>query len=177
MFTKQQVQDMIESDLRKQVLVPLLRAMNFQSVHEYHGNTEFGKDIVCWKFDELHNRKNLALVVKATHVSGQSKAAADIENQVRQCFSKPYIDLITGSNEEVDRCWIVSNKAINHVLLITLRLVSVMQSTKKVSSLLILMLFGFLLKNICPSRQRCKSWRRCDRILTPLIRIIALRLR
>src|SRR5260370_3409898 len=114
MFTKQQVQDMIESDLRKQVLVPLLRAMNFQGVHEYHGNTEFGKDIVCWKFDELHNRKNLALVVKATHVSGQSQAAADIEHQVRQCFSKPYIDLSTGSNEEVDRCWIVSNKTINH---------------------------------------------------------------
>jgi hypothetical protein len=114
MFTKQQVQDMIESDLRKQVLVPLLRAMNFQGVHEYHGNTEFGKDIVCWKFDELHNRKNLALVVKATPVSGQSKAAADIENQVRQCFSRPYVDLITGSSEEVDRCWIVSNKTISH---------------------------------------------------------------
>jgi hypothetical protein len=114
MYTKQQVQDMIESDLRRQVLVPLLQAMNFQGVHEYHGNSEFGKDIVCWKFDELHNRKNLALVVKAILVSGQSKAAADIENQVRQCFSRPYVDHITGSSEEVDRCWIVSNKSISH---------------------------------------------------------------
>src|SRR5713101_7978286 len=114
MFRKKQVQDMLEKDLRKQILVPLLQAMKFQGVHEYHGATEFGKDIVCWKFDELNNRKNLALVVKAVPVSGQSKDAADIENQVRQCFSKPYVDHITGSSEEVDRCWVVSNKPISH---------------------------------------------------------------
>ncbi len=114
MFTKKQVQNMLEKDLRKQILVPLLQAMKFQGVHEYHGATEFGKDVVCWSFDELNNRKNLALVVKAVPVSGQSKDAADIENQVRQCFSKPYVDPITGSNEEVDRCWVVSNKPISH---------------------------------------------------------------
>lgn len=114
MFTKQQVQNMVERDLRKQVLIPLLRAMNFEGVHEYHGSTEFGKDIVCWKYDELHNRENLALVVKATTVSGESKASADIENQVRQCYGKPYIDPITGASEEINRCWIVSNKIIPH---------------------------------------------------------------
>lgn len=113
MFTKKQVQDMIEKDLRQQVLIPLLRAMQYQGVHEYHGTTEFGKDIVCWDTDKLGNRENLALVVKATAVSGQSAASADIENQVRQCFSKPYIDPITGSEESVHRCWIVSNKPIS----------------------------------------------------------------
>jgi hypothetical protein len=113
MFTKKQVQDMIEKDLRKQVLIPLLQAMQFQGVHEYHGTTEFGKDIVCWDTDKLNSRENLAFVVKATAVSGQSNASADIENQVRQCFSKPYIDPITGAEEWVDRCWVVSNKPIS----------------------------------------------------------------
>jgi len=113
MFTKKQVQDMIEKDLRKQVLIPLLQAMQFQGVHEYHGTTEFGKDIVCWDTDKLNSRENLALVVKATAVSGQSNASADIENQVRQCFSKPYIDPITGAEEWVNRCWVVSNKPIS----------------------------------------------------------------
>lgn len=113
-FTKKQVQDMAERDLRQRVLVPLLRAMKYQDVHEYHGTTEFGKDIIGWDADKLGNRENLALVVKATTVSGQSKASADIENQVRQCFSKPYIDMLTGTEETIDRCWVVSNQPISH---------------------------------------------------------------
>jgi hypothetical protein len=113
-FTKKLVQDMVEKDLRQQVLVPLLRAMKLQGVHEYHGTTEFGKDIVCWSADELKNRQNLALVVKATAVSGKSNASADIQNQVRQCFGKPYIDPITSVEECIDRCWVVSNKPISH---------------------------------------------------------------
>ena len=92
MFTKKQVQEMVERDLRKQVIDPLLRAMKLQGVHEYHGTTEFGKDFICWKVDELGNRQNLAVVVKAVPISGQSNASADIENQVRQCFSKPYVN-------------------------------------------------------------------------------------
>ncbi|WP_220200364.1 hypothetical protein [Ktedonospora formicarum] len=110
MFTKQQIQAMHEEDLRNKVLVPLLWAMKYEGVHEYHGTNEFGKDIICWKLDELNNRECLALVVKAVQISGQSKASADIENQVRQCFSKPYVDKTTGLSEEIDRCWVVSNK-------------------------------------------------------------------
>jgi hypothetical protein len=114
MFTKQQIQSMNEKDLRKLVLIPLLRAMKFQGVHEYHGSTEFGKDIVCWNLDELNNRKNLALVVKATPVSGRSQASGDIENQIRQCFGKSYTDPVTSAEEEIDQCWVVSNKPISH---------------------------------------------------------------
>ena len=114
MFTKEQVQNMSEKDLRQQVLIPLLQSMNFQGVCEYHGRNEFGKDIICWKVDELANRDSLALVVKAVTVSGQSKDCADIENQVRQCFSKPYIDPVTGLEESINRCWIVSNKPITN---------------------------------------------------------------
>lgn len=113
MFTKQQVQNMTEKDLRQQILIPLLKAMKYQDVYEYHGPYEFGKDIIGWKIDELDNRQNLALVVKATAVSGQSAASADIENQVRQRFGKPYIDPVTGCEEEIDRCWVVSNKPIS----------------------------------------------------------------
>lgn len=114
MLTKQQVQDMNEKDLRQQVLIPLLRAMKYLDVQEYHGTTEFGKDIVCWSRDDLNNRQTLALVVKATVITGNSLSCADIGNQVCQCFGDAYVDPVTSSKEWVNRCWVVSNKPISH---------------------------------------------------------------
>lgn len=114
MFTRQQVQDMNEKDLRQQILIPLLKAMNYQDAHEYHGTAEFGKDIVCWNRDDLNNRQTLALVVKATIITGNSLSCADIANQVCQCFGDAYVDPVTTSKELVNRCWVVSNKPISH---------------------------------------------------------------
>jgi hypothetical protein len=51
--------------------------------------------------------------VKATAVSGQSNVSADIENQIRQCFSEPYTDPITSTEEWINHCWVVSNKPIS----------------------------------------------------------------
>jgi hypothetical protein len=66
MFTKQQVGQMKEDDLRELVLIPLLRALGYRDVYKYHGgDNEKGKDIVCWDLGKLGNRVNLALVVKA----------------------------------------------------------------------------------------------------------------
>lgn len=105
---------MNEKDLRQQILIPLLKAMKYQDVREYHGTTEFGKDIVCWELNKLKNRHNLALVVKATAISGNSLSCADVTSQVCQCFGDTYNDLITGSKVWVNECWVVSNKLISH---------------------------------------------------------------
>lgn len=117
MFTKQQVEQMNEHDLRRMVLIPLLRAMNYQDVQEYHGGREFGKDIVCWKCSDLGYRKNTALVVKAKAVSGKSKVdqatAGEIQTQINQCFGKPYLDPINSSSQTVHQCWVVSNHPIS----------------------------------------------------------------
>jgi hypothetical protein len=44
MLTKRHVEQMEEKDLRKSVLIPLLRAMGYQDVYEYHGGSgELGK--------------------------------------------------------------------------------------------------------------------------------------
>jgi hypothetical protein len=117
MFTKKQVQQMKEEDLRRKVLLPLLQAMKYQDVQEYHGGKEYGKDIVCWRSSDLGSRKNLALVVKAVPVSGKSKVdkgtAGEIQTQINQCFGRTYLDPITSSTQSVHQCWVVSNHAIN----------------------------------------------------------------
>ncbi len=107
------------------VLMPLLRAMDYQDVHEYHGPREYGKDIVCWKNTDLGYRKNLALVVKAKPVSGKSKidnaTAGEIQIQTNQCFGKPYLDPINSSSQFVHQCWIVSNHSIGEIAIDSIR--------------------------------------------------------
>jgi site-specific recombinase XerD len=118
MLTKDYFQRMNEADLRKEVLLPLLRAMGFKDVYEYHGGPgEKGKDIVCWKPDEVGNRENLALVVKATQITGKAQitkgTAGEVQTQIRQCFGSAYTDPISGGEEPIHRVWVVSNKTIH----------------------------------------------------------------
>ena len=48
-ITRDQLLEMDESRLRRDVLIPLFREMGFKDVFEYHGHAmEQGKDIVMW---------------------------------------------------------------------------------------------------------------------------------
>jgi hypothetical protein len=105
MLTRNYVETLKEADLRKVVLLPLLRAMGYQDVYEYHGGAgEQGKDIVCWKQDELGSRENLALVAKASQMTGKAQmnkgTAGEVQTQIRQCFGSSYRGCI---NKLLDR--------------------------------------------------------------------------
>ncbi len=117
MLTREHIQGMNEAELRQQVLLPLLRAMGYQDVTEYHGGAgEQGKDIVGWLPDKLGGRTNLALVVKATPLSGKAAisrgSAGEVQMQIRQCFGDDFIDPVTGEREPIHECWVVSSQRI-----------------------------------------------------------------
>lgn len=117
MLTKERLQGMNEAQLRKEVLIPLLKKMGYQDVKEYHGGAgEQGKDIVCWDTDKLGIRRNQALVVKAVNITGRANAArgtaTEVLTQISQCFGKPFQDIITGEEQRVHECWVVSNHEI-----------------------------------------------------------------
>ncbi len=118
MFTQQDMGALNESDLRRHILIPLLKAMGFHDVFEYHGGAgEQGKDIVCWMSDKLGTRINLAIVAKAAPITGKvsvSKGtAAEVRMQIEQCFGKPFLDPVRGEEQNVHQCWVVSNKTIS----------------------------------------------------------------
>src|SRR5436309_1159284 len=116
LLTKERLRKMKETELRREVLIPLLEAISFDAFHN-HGSNELGKDFVCWKNDELGNRKNLALVVKAVPLTGQAKKASgsvsEVQTQVQECFGKQFLDPVTGEEHPVHHCWVVSNQEIN----------------------------------------------------------------
>ncbi len=84
--------------------------MGFNEVFEWHGGAgELGKDFVAWKTNELGHRENLAVVAKATAIKSNPQIQ-DVITQIRQSFNSTYRDPITGVDERIHRCWVVSNK-------------------------------------------------------------------
>jgi len=116
MLTKDQFKKMKEDELCREVIEPLLRAMGYRDVTTHHGGSaEQGKDIVCWKEDSSGRRDNLAIVAKAVALTGQAKgkgSAGEVSTQVNQCFGEPFLDPLTGVEQEVHQCWIVTNQKI-----------------------------------------------------------------
>ncbi len=117
MLTKIQLAQMNENDLRVKVIIPLLKAMKFLDVFEYHGGSlEQGKDVVFWKPDELKSRVNYAIVAKATDITGKAEVrpgtAGEVYMQIQQCFGQSFRDSVSGATENVHHCWIITNKRI-----------------------------------------------------------------
>jgi hypothetical protein len=116
-LSKEHFQEMREDELLKEVLIPLLKAMGYKDVFEYHGgDTEQGKDIVCWKANSLGGRENLAIVAKAVRLTGKASpakgTAAEVQMQIQQCFGKTYLDPVNGEEQAIHQCWVITNKNI-----------------------------------------------------------------
>jgi hypothetical protein len=68
-FTRQQISEMREAQLQKDVLIPLFKAMKFRGVTSYGGGSlELGKDVVMWKEEQPRERVNYGVVVKAERI-------------------------------------------------------------------------------------------------------------
>lgn len=111
-LTEQSIANMKEDDLRRDVIVPLMKAMGYHGVFEWHGGAgELGKDIVGWKENDLGSRRNKVVVAKADRISGAG-AVGEVTTQVRQSFNTGFTDPVTGEHESIHECWIVSNKRL-----------------------------------------------------------------
>jgi len=106
---------LLESELRQQVLIPLLKAMGFSDVYEFHGPKEKGKDLIFREVSRLKEIFVHAAVVSKNDITGtvgDTKSAERILDQVRMALEEPYVDLYTGRTTHVDRCWVVTSGRI-----------------------------------------------------------------
>ncbi len=117
MLTRAGLRRMKEDELRAVVLIPLLRAMRYQSVEELHGATEYGKDLVGWKPGDLGSRRYTAVVAKATAITGQSSvsrgSAGEVQSQIREAFGLEFAEPGTGQPTRVHEVLVVTNKAVS----------------------------------------------------------------
>jgi hypothetical protein len=116
MWTRDQIGHLPEAELRTTVLLPLLKAMGYLDVFEYHGGTlEQGKDLVMWKRDPLQGRVNYAVVAKAQKISGAAEgkdSSGGLVMQIQQSFGRPYSDPRTGEERRVHHVIVISSKEL-----------------------------------------------------------------
>ncbi|MGB0929235.1 MAG: hypothetical protein ACPGVB_00570, partial [Chitinophagales bacterium] len=76
-----------------EIVLPLLRKMNFISIHYNHGRKEYGKDFTFKELDKFGQVKNYGLQVKAGDISRKVNSAIDeIIGQIDDAFTMPYYD-------------------------------------------------------------------------------------
>jgi hypothetical protein len=90
--------------------------MGFRDVVEYHGPAEKGKDIICWRPDDLKTRQYYAVILKTVGIHGsvgKSGSASEVLAQVRQAFCEPYRDVYGLAEVRVHRCLVITSQSIS----------------------------------------------------------------
>lgn len=84
---KERLKELQEKDLR-QILIKLFELLSFSEVTDNHGTQEYGKDIVFFEDNKLHQAVWYACVVKAIDI--YQKDFEDVSRQINECFRKSY---------------------------------------------------------------------------------------
>lgn len=115
MLSRSTLSNLSEAELRRAVLIPMLRSMGFEGVQELHGPTEFGKDIVMWLPIAANVQEVYAVVVKTGAISGKvegSSGSAVVFTQAMQALGSNFVDKATLKTLAIDKVWIVTTGKI-----------------------------------------------------------------
>lgn len=89
-----------EKELRREVLIPILRDLGYDNVKETHGTREFGKDIVFTIRDKFGLPEWNVMVVKNQDIHGDTSKpnnfALNVLSELKLCKAMPYKDLNYG---------------------------------------------------------------------------------
>src|SRR5688500_16973404 len=110
LLTMKDLRGMKEARLRVDVIIPLLEAMGYQGVQEWHGLTERGKDGVCCDVAKNGDYTNIAVVAKRGRITG--KACHEAARQIRQALNVEFRDKHTREPRPVHIVWVVTNGEI-----------------------------------------------------------------
>lgn len=96
------------------LLEELLPEMGFEDVkvtHEKGNKPEYGKDVVCSRYDKLENKKDwYAFVVKKGTIAGNASAVREIQDQVYECFKYPYKSIEQKKKIAINKVKVVTNQ-------------------------------------------------------------------
>lgn len=95
-----------ENNLTKDVIIPILKKMEYHKVEFFGGQSEEGKDIVIWDKDKFGDIKLYVAQVKHfkfTNKASDKNSIQTIVNQLIVCFTKklPYMDMTSHYPSEV----------------------------------------------------------------------------
>jgi hypothetical protein len=86
----------------KELLLPLLRKMDFTDIRFTHGKKEYGKDFTFSEPTKFGNLQHYGLQAKAGDISGKVNAPIDeIIGQLDDAFSMPYFEISANESRQI----------------------------------------------------------------------------
>ena len=113
---------MNENDITKEVLMPLLMRIGWGRVDFHGGPYEEGKDVICWRRDELDSLElGVAQVkkYKPTAVASDDKSFMELVNQLQQASEKSVPSVDDGKTYKPSIVYVVTPFKINTRSLMT----------------------------------------------------------
>src|SRR5947208_1568790 len=96
-----------EEDFIQRFLIPLLQRLGFSLVVNYHGHSEFGKDLIFGEIDRFGHVRYHGLQAKYE----QSISLNEVETLIkdaRQAFANPFTHPQTGSVERISSFYAIN---------------------------------------------------------------------
>lgn len=97
-----------ERQFVQNVVIPVLRKLNFKNVRYSHGTREFGRDILFCRMTEFDEFEYWGAQVKYGDISGGANSEIDkIIGQIDDAFKVPFYDVYTRRKEKISKLLIV----------------------------------------------------------------------
>lgn len=108
--TREELDRLLETPLRRQIIIPLLQKMGMHDVRDNHGVTELGKDVVGWFPDPIGTAVNTVIVAKAGNITGS--VSQEVARQIGKAFRTPFATALDNTERVADQVWVVTNGTI-----------------------------------------------------------------
>jgi hypothetical protein len=97
-----------ERQFVQNVVIPVLRKLNFKNVRYSHGTREFGRDILFCRMTEFDEFEYWGAQVKYGDISGGANSEIDkIIGQIDDAFKMPFYDVYNRRKEKISKLLIV----------------------------------------------------------------------
>lgn len=109
---KKRLTELNETELRREIIIPLLKAIGYSDVYEFHSTQEKGKDIIFREINRLKEIFIYAAVVSTDNITGKvgdDRSSSRILEQVEKALNEPFPDKYTGKILNIDRCWVITS--------------------------------------------------------------------
>ncbi|QDT14850.1 hypothetical protein [Alienimonas californiensis] len=101
-----------EEQFTDEFLIPLMRRLGFSVVMNYHGASEFGKDVVFGEVDRFGHVVYHGIQAKFVP-SISLTAGADLVNDAKQAFATPFLHPHTGAEERISTFYAMNGGSIS----------------------------------------------------------------
>jgi len=99
------------------LLEELLPEMDFKDVkitHEKGNKPEYGKDLVCSRYDEIEEKKEwYAFVVKKGTIAGNASSVREVQDQVYECFEYSYNSIEQKKPISISKVKVITNEHLS----------------------------------------------------------------